>query len=163
LKKAREILVERLHRLMEAKGWRRPDGEWNIAELHKKTGGSRRWLYRLISGQSNFSIDEYERVLWKGFDLSFETIMASAAGQSSIDRDVEDLFDKLASTVSNAKRTGTLEAVRFGLYAMADKTALDRAMQEKLRASISTGPTSEEKSNLAPKEKKRAVGSRPRG
>ncbi len=122
---------------MAAKGWRRPNGDWDISALHKKTGGSRRWLYRLIRGETNFGIDEYERILQKGFGLSFEVIMAGL-NTSTIDRDTEDLYTHLKDAISNAEKTGTLEALRFAIYALADKAAADRALQEKVRA----GPNS---------------------
>lgn len=117
---------------MSVRGWVRPNGDWDISALHKKAGGSRRWLYRMIRGETNFGIDEYERVL-RGFDLSFQSVMAGV-NPSSVPRDVEDLYMKFAAVIENAKQTGTLEAVRFTINALADKTAADRAVQEKMRA-----------------------------
>lgn len=115
---------------MVKNGWRKPDGNWDISALHKKTGGSRRWLYKLIRGETGFGIDDYERILRKGFGLSFEVIMAGRS-PSPIPRDVEDLHERLTDAIANSKETNTLEALRYAVYALADKTALDRALQDK--------------------------------
>lgn len=134
---------------MVAKGWRRPDGEWDISALHKKTGGSRRWLYRLVRGETNFGIDEYDRILSKAFDgLPFESILAGL-NTSNVPRELQDLYDRLGNAIADTQKTGTLPALRFALHALADKAAMDRALEEKARAHSRAFPASGRSTNAA--------------
>jgi hypothetical protein len=132
MKSGRELLLEHLHGLMKSKGWRWPDGEWNVPALHAKAGGSKRWLYRLVRGETDFGIDSYERVLQKGFGMPFATVIAGFR-RSDVPRDVEDLYESLRVAIENAKETHTLEALRFALDAVFDKAAAVRALHDKTR------------------------------
>jgi transcriptional regulator with XRE-family HTH domain len=130
----RQFLIDRLHRLMEAEGMRRPDGEWDIAELHRRVGGSRAWLYPLVRGETDFGIDDYSRIIDKAFGVSVDFALVGLK-ESRLPRDVDDLRTDLIKAIENAKTTGTFEAFRFGLIALFDKAAKDRALFEKARES----------------------------
>jgi transcriptional regulator with XRE-family HTH domain len=129
----RELLVKYLQDLMKAEGWRRPDGEWDIGALHKKVKGSRRWLYRVLRGETNFTIDQYERILQRGFGVPFEFVVIGLKTAAPLPRDVEDLQTALRAAIANAKQTGTIEGLEFALAALFDKAARDKALQEKTR------------------------------
>lgn len=126
----RQLLVERLQKLMEAKGWKKPDSRWNIAELHAKVGGSRAWLYKVVDGTGNFSIDEYERILG-AFDVTFEFVV-SGMNTSSRSKDAQNLHWKIDTAIENAAQTGSLEAVTFAIAAITDKTIADRKLQDEI-------------------------------
>jgi hypothetical protein len=114
VKSGRLILVEHLQRLMKAKGWLRPNGRWNITALHEKVKGSRRWLYKVVYGQTDFGIDEYERILQRGFGQSLESLL-TGMNLSPVPRDVEELQGDLRDAIRHAKETGTFEAFRYAL------------------------------------------------